>query len=96
MDFESAKADCQRAVALAPGDLEAEGRLAQILLLKGKLPRRRRYLIGFTGSRRFYAHTDGMESIQAFLTQVEDSGVLTKRSKASAVRVPSTGLLIPV
>jgi Tfp pilus assembly protein PilF len=37
MDFESAKADCQRAVALAPGDLEAEGRLAQILLLKGEI-----------------------------------------------------------
>jgi Tfp pilus assembly protein PilF len=37
IDFENAKLDCQRAVALAPGDLEAQGRLAQILLVKGEI-----------------------------------------------------------
>ncbi|MFL5244057.1 MAG: tetratricopeptide repeat protein [Gemmataceae bacterium] len=37
MDFEHAKLDCQRAVALAPGDLEPQGRLAQILLIKGEI-----------------------------------------------------------
>jgi Tfp pilus assembly protein PilF len=37
MDFEKAKVDCQRAVALTHGDLEPEGRLAEILLVKGEV-----------------------------------------------------------
>lgn len=37
MDNESAKRDCQRAAELAPENLEAQGRLAQALLLTGEV-----------------------------------------------------------